>query len=158
MRRFVNWEKAKRFPAARSFAMVRAVRRARIALAVLAVALPDPGPPALGFARRFRRGETGRVESLLQQQGFPGLRVFPDSGREERTAILWLRPLLRSAIGSDMLADPVRREALERARDTGSRRSRAGRRWRRPGRAFSSARRSTAAARRRPRWKPAARS
>ena len=88
--------------------------------AVAVAALPDRGPPALGFARSFRRGETGEIESALQQQGFAGRRVWPDSGREARTAVVWLLPLRRGAIGYDMLADPVRREALERARDTGA--------------------------------------
>lgn len=88
--------------------------------AAAVAALPDRGPPALGFARSFRRGETGEIENALQQQGFAGLRVWPDSGREGRTAVVWLLPLRRGAIGYDMLADPVRRDALERARDSGA--------------------------------------
>ncbi len=79
------------------------------------------GLQGVGCARRFRRAETGAVESDLQRQGRTGLHVWPDFGHEERTAVVWLLPEdagNRKAIGYDMLTDPARREAMERARDT----------------------------------------
>jgi signal transduction histidine kinase/CheY-like chemotaxis protein len=86
-----------------------------------AAALDLQGLKGLGYARRVRRTETGQVESELQQSGFAGLRIWPDLGREERTAVVALEPLgpgNRAVIGYDMLSDPARREAMERARDT----------------------------------------
>ena len=84
--------------------------------------LDYPDARAVGFVRRFRRTETGAVESDLQARGFAGLRVWPDLGREERSAVVWIEPLdarNRILAGYDMLADATRREAMERARDTG---------------------------------------
>ena len=82
-----------------------------------------PGIQGVGFARRVRRAESGAIEADLQGRGFAGLRIWPDLGREERTAIVWLEPLdrrNRAAIGYDMFTEPVRREAMERARDSGT--------------------------------------
>ena len=81
-----------------------------------------PGIQGIGFARRVRRAESGAIEADLQSRGFAGLRIWPDLGREERTAVVWLEPLdrrNRAAIAYDMFTEPVRREAMERARDTG---------------------------------------
>jgi signal transduction histidine kinase/CheY-like chemotaxis protein len=83
----------------------------------------DAGLQGLGYARRVRRADSAQLEAALQRDGFAGLRIWPDLGREERTAIVWLEPLdrrNRAAIGYDMFTDPVRREAMERARDTAS--------------------------------------
>ena len=63
----------------------------------------------------------------------PELRDFdikPAEPRPEYHAIVYLEPLTeanRSAIGYDMFTEPIRREAMERARDT--RRSRALGQW-----------------------------
>jgi signal transduction histidine kinase/CHASE1-domain containing sensor protein len=77
------------------------------------------GLRGMGYARAARRGESGKLETELQQR-FAGVRIWPDQGREERSAVIWLEPLDEknaAAIGYDMLTDPVRREAMERARD-----------------------------------------
>ena len=82
----------------------------------------QPGFQGLGYSRRLRRFETGQVEAELAARGFAGVRIWPDVGREERTAVVWLEPperRNRAAMGFDMFTDPVRREAMERARDTG---------------------------------------
>src|SRR5262249_54889486 len=81
-----------------------------------------PGIQGIGYSRRVRRAESGAVEADLQSRGFAGLRIWPDLGGEERTAIVWLEPpdrRNRAAAGYDMLTDPVRRDAMERARDSG---------------------------------------
>jgi len=79
-----------------------------------------PGVQGVGFAPRFRKDETAAIEAGLRARGFPGLRVWPDSPGEERTAIVMLEPQdrrNRAAMGYDMFTEPVRREAMERARD-----------------------------------------
>ncbi|MFN2546020.1 MAG: CHASE domain-containing protein [Myxococcales bacterium] len=88
----------------------------------LQVAAHHPGIQGIGFARRVRRAQSGAVEADLQSRGFAGLRIWPDLGREERSAVVWLEPLdarNRAAVGYDMFTNPVRREAMERARDSG---------------------------------------
>src|SRR5207245_8969165 len=82
-----------------------------------------PGVQGAGFAPRVRAGETAAVENGLRARGFAGLRLWPERTGDERTAIVLLEPLdrgNRAAIGFDMYTDPVRRDAMERARDGGS--------------------------------------
>ncbi len=82
-----------------------------------------PGVQGVGFARRLSADEVPGVEAALQARGFVGLRIWPESQEPERTAILFLDPLdrrNRAAIGYDMSTDPVRRAAMERARDDGT--------------------------------------
>jgi signal transduction histidine kinase/CHASE1-domain containing sensor protein/CheY-like chemotaxis protein len=81
-----------------------------------------PGVQGLGFARRVRLVEVPGVEAELQSRGFAGLRIWPAASGPERTAIVLLEPVERrnrAAIGFDMSSEAVRREAMERARDTG---------------------------------------
>ncbi|HYS09640.1 MAG TPA: CHASE domain-containing protein [Myxococcales bacterium] len=83
----------------------------------------NPGMQGVGFAQRFRRDEVARVEAALRARGFPGLEIWPDAPGDERSAVVLLEPLdrrNRAAMGYDMLTHPVRRDAMERARDTGT--------------------------------------
>ena len=82
-----------------------------------------PGVQGVGFAQRVRPGQTTAVENGLRARGFAGVRLWPEPIGDERTAIVLLEPLdrrNRAAIGYDMYADPIRRDAMERARDGGS--------------------------------------
>ncbi len=58
----------------------------------------------------------------VRAEGFPDYRVWPEGQREMYTSILYLEPFrdrnLR-AFGYDMFSEPVRRTAMERARDSG---------------------------------------
>jgi signal transduction histidine kinase len=68
-----------------------------------------PGIQGIGFAMRVSEAD-GSVP------------VWPAGDRDEYTSILYLEPLderNRRAIGYDMFSEPVRRAAMERARDTG---------------------------------------
>ncbi len=80
-----------------------------------------PGVQGVGYARRLRGSQSASVEAELQARGFAG--IWPQGTGEERTAIVLLEPLdrrNRAAIGYDMTTEQTRREAMERARDTGS--------------------------------------
>ena len=82
-----------------------------------------PGIQGIGFSRRFRRDEMDRVIASMEREGKEGFPVWPEGpAREEYTAILYLEPLTdsnKSALGYDMFTEPVRRQAMETARDTG---------------------------------------
>jgi signal transduction histidine kinase/CHASE1-domain containing sensor protein/CheY-like chemotaxis protein len=81
-----------------------------------------PGVQGVGYARRVRPAEVAAVESELSARGFEGLRIWPERDAGDRTAIVMLEPLdrrNRAAIGYDMSTEPVRREAMMRARDSG---------------------------------------
>ena len=56
----------------------------------------------------------------IRQEGFPDYRVWPEGERAVYSSIIYLEPFTNRnlrAFGYDMLSEPVRRTALERARD-----------------------------------------
>ncbi len=81
-----------------------------------------PGIQGIGWAKALRQDEVERHEAQMRGASRPWYRVWPRGDRGVITAITQLEPLdwrnLR-AIGYDMFSDPIRREAMERARDTG---------------------------------------
>ena len=58
----------------------------------------------------------------MRAAGFPDYRIYPEGVRDLYSSIVYLEPFsgrnLR-AFGYDMYSEPVRRAAMERARDTG---------------------------------------
>ena len=97
---------------------------------------PDPAPVALhgrmaerypgilgvGYAVLIRPKDLAKHIASIRSQGFPAYTVSPPGIRELYTSIIYLEPFsgrnLR-AFGYDMFLEPVRREAMERARDSG---------------------------------------
>ena len=83
----------------------------------------SPGVQGVVFARYLRRAFSGDLIAQQHARGFPAFDIYPDQGGEERAVIVLIEPLDRRnqrALGFDMWTDPIRREAMERARDTGS--------------------------------------
>ena len=82
-----------------------------------------PGSAALGYSKRVRSpGDQDALAAEMQSIGRGDFRIWPDSTATERQPIVLLEPLDHSnqaEIGFDMQTDPVRRAAMERARDTG---------------------------------------
>jgi signal transduction histidine kinase len=81
-----------------------------------------PGILGTGFAIMVPKSEKDAYEAAVRADGFPGFQIAPAGDREVYSAIVYLEPFagrnLR-AFGYDMFSEPVRREAMERARDTG---------------------------------------
>jgi PAS domain S-box-containing protein len=89
-----------------------------------AIDLPTnyPGVQGIGFARRVRPGEVAAFEAEARAEFGPGFELRPPGARDEYFPIQFLEPLDRRnahAVGFDMFSDPVRRDAMERARDLG---------------------------------------
>ncbi len=82
-----------------------------------------PGLQGIGFSMMIPSGKTKEVISQVRSEGYPQFDVHPVGQRSETSAIVYLEPLkgrnLR-AFGYDMFSEPVRREAMARARDTGN--------------------------------------
>lgn len=81
-----------------------------------------PGVQGIGFTQSFNADEKTSLENRIRSEGVADFRVFPDSPSSNRQAIVYLYPLNemnRRAIGFDMSTEENRRNALERARDTG---------------------------------------
>jgi PAS domain S-box-containing protein len=79
-----------------------------------------PGLQMIGFSERVRKVNRGALERQLQGQGWPF--AIWAAGREEADPIVYAHPFERDNLGFlgfDMSSDPVRREAMTRARDFG---------------------------------------
>ncbi|MEI8356752.1 MAG: CHASE domain-containing protein, partial [Deltaproteobacteria bacterium] len=80
-----------------------------------------PGIQGIGFSLLLTPEELTRHIQKIRSEGFPDYRVKPDGTRKIYSSIIYLEPFsgrnLR-AFGYDMFSEPVRRQAMERARDT----------------------------------------
>ncbi|MFP5384611.1 MAG: CHASE domain-containing protein [Bacteriovoracia bacterium] len=77
------------------------------------------GLQGLGYALVIQREELKSHEEKMRSM-IPGYKVWPISSRDFLTSIIVIEPDTwrnKRAIGYDMFSEPVRREAMERARD-----------------------------------------
>lgn len=81
------------------------------------------GIKGLGYTKKVLPDERDSLITQMQKQGFADFHIFPaDAVTSENQTIIYIEPLdaaNRKVIGFDMSTEPVRREALDRARDTG---------------------------------------
>ncbi len=80
-----------------------------------------PGVLGIGFDRKLDPSQIGAVEKQMAAQGMKGFKVHPLPAGLEPHAILYLEPenLNAPAFGYNMFSDPVRRQAMDKARDSG---------------------------------------
>jgi signal transduction histidine kinase/CheY-like chemotaxis protein len=81
-----------------------------------------PGIQGIGLSLRVPVEDVPQLEAELRREGFQEFRAWPADPRPEVHAVVLLEPMderNRNALGFDMFTDPVRREAMARARDTG---------------------------------------
>ena len=81
-----------------------------------------PGIMALGWARHFTEGELDAYLAHPEVRARKDFSPFPPGARDEYVLIDFISPLdwrNRRAQGFDMLSEPVRRSAIEQARDSG---------------------------------------
>jgi PAS domain S-box-containing protein len=81
-----------------------------------------PGVQGVGFAQVIPSDQLASHIARIRGEGFPDYAVRPTGERAIYTSIIYLEPFrdrnLR-AFGYDMFSEPVRRAAMEQARDTG---------------------------------------
>ncbi|MGD9731046.1 MAG: CHASE domain-containing protein [Desulfamplus sp.] len=79
-----------------------------------------PGIEGFGFSLLIKPENLAEHEQTIQKEGFADYRVRPEGKRDIYSSIIYLEPFegrnLR-AFGYDMFSEPVRRDAMERARD-----------------------------------------
>jgi len=81
-----------------------------------------PGARGIGFAPVIAQGELAAHEAAVRDEGYAGHAVRPSGARPQYVPVLYIEPFSgrnSRSFGFDMYADPVRRAALEAARDTG---------------------------------------
>jgi signal transduction histidine kinase len=80
-----------------------------------------PGTLGIGYSLRFGSMSAAAATARANAEGW-SVRVWPDTPRDEVHAIVLLEPLdarNQAALGYDMRTEPIRREAMDRARDRG---------------------------------------
>ncbi|HKZ77289.1 MAG TPA: CHASE domain-containing protein [Pyrinomonadaceae bacterium] len=81
-----------------------------------------PGVQGIGFSVRLGSDQDSALFEKVLPEGMLDSKVSPDARAGEGHAIIYLEPLDRrnlAAMGYDMSGDPVRRAAMDQARDTG---------------------------------------
>jgi PAS domain S-box-containing protein len=81
-----------------------------------------PGLQGVGFSARVPRTERPAFERRIQEQRWP-MAIWPANNRDEFHAVVYVYPITSEnlrALGYDMFTEPVRREAMMRARDHGA--------------------------------------
>ncbi len=80
------------------------------------------GVQGVGLSCRISPNDLNAFTAHARQEGWGDFHVWPELPRDDYHAILYLEPddaRNRTAIGFDMHTEAVRREAMDRARDTG---------------------------------------
>ncbi len=80
-----------------------------------------PSIRGIGFSKMITPSEVAQIEEEMKNEGFESFSIKPSGKREIYSSILYLEPMDErnmAAIGYDMFSEPVRRAAMERARDT----------------------------------------
>ncbi len=91
-------------------------------VAALRLADDFPGIQGVGFSLLIPPSEKERHIAAIRKEGFPEYVIRPEGKRDIYTSIIYLEPFAERnlrAFGYDMYSEPVRRAAMERARDTG---------------------------------------
>ncbi|MYN10233.1 CHASE domain-containing protein [Pseudoduganella aquatica] len=81
-----------------------------------------PGIQGVGYMRLVGGAQLDAHVLAVRRDGFPDYTVHPDGARAQYAPIVYIEPFSGTnlkAFGFDPLSDPVRRVALERARDSG---------------------------------------
>lgn len=92
-------------------------------VAQLALSTHYPGIQGVGYAVMLQPDRVNAFEARLRQEGFAEFSVHPSGERSVYSAIEYLEPFdwrNRRAFGFDMYSEPTRREAMQRAIDTGT--------------------------------------
>ena len=82
-----------------------------------------PGIQGIGFSLTLQPGKRKQTIEQMRKAGHPDFRIWPEGDRPEYHTIIYLEPADRrnqAALGFDMTTEPIRRAAMERARDTGA--------------------------------------
>lgn len=81
-----------------------------------------PGILGVGFAQAVRPAELAEHTARVHGEGFPVYEVWPVGQRDFYAPIIYLEPFTdrnMAALGYDMYSDPVRRQAMRKAAETG---------------------------------------
>lgn len=104
------------------FAASESIERDEFVKYVAALKLEQnyPGVQGIGYSQWILPQDKGVHIEEVRHQGFPGYTIRPAGERDAYSSIIYLEPFNwrnQRAFGYDMFSEPVRRAAMERARD-----------------------------------------
>ncbi|MGE4402581.1 MAG: CHASE domain-containing protein [Desulfobulbus sp.] len=82
----------------------------------------NPGILGFGYSVWLSPEKVPALVAGVRSEGFPGFTVNPSGKRPVYTSVIWLEPFNKAnqrAFGYDMYSQPVRKAAMDLARDTG---------------------------------------
>lgn len=82
-----------------------------------------PGILGIGFSKWITPAEKDKHTREIQAEGFPNYHITPEGERQSYTSIVYLEPFdwrNQRALGYDMFSEPIRRAAMQKARDEGT--------------------------------------
>ncbi len=81
-----------------------------------------PSVQAIGFSKVFTDQEKDALENRMRSEGFLNFTITPETPRKDYHSIIYIEPFderNEKALGFDMSSEPIRKMALDIARDTG---------------------------------------
>ena len=81
-----------------------------------------PGILGVGFIEIINKNQKNGHIQKIRAEGFKDYKIWPEYEREFYTSVIYIEPFdkrNRRVFGFDMFSEPVRREAMEKARDNG---------------------------------------
>jgi len=81
-----------------------------------------PGILGIGFSKVVEKEDKEKHIQQIRNEGLSNYRIWPEGEREIYTSIIYLEPfseINQRAFGYDMFSEPIRRKAMETARDYG---------------------------------------
>lgn len=81
-----------------------------------------PGTQGIGFNQLIPKEHLKEHIESIQKEGFSNYYIRPDTPRDVYTSIVYIEPFIGknlNAFGYDTFSEPIRRAAMEKARDTG---------------------------------------
>lgn len=91
-------------------------------IASLRLGVHYPGIEGIAISKIVPKSQIGEHTASIRQQGFEDYEIRPAGERDVYTSIIQIEPFDKMnarAFGYDMFSDPVRRAAMEQARDSG---------------------------------------
>lgn len=82
-----------------------------------------PGILGVGFIELINKNQKNRHIRNIRAEGFKDYKIWPEYEREFYTPVIYFEPFNKRnsrILGYDMFSEPVRREAMEKARDSGT--------------------------------------
>ena len=119
--RMLSYEQILRSGAARIASSPTVTRREwRDFIALLGLEERFPGIQSIGYAERVKPGDRDAHAKRVRDEGFPDYEIRPAVERGDAFPIVFNEPFTGSnarVLGFDMFSEPMRRMAMERARD-----------------------------------------